>query len=50
MEKEVTNLSIRRDIKHRAVKAVKNGLFPGINSLSALVEYALQKVLEAVQG
>jgi len=45
MEKEVTSLYIRRDIKERAIEAVKKGAFPGINSLSNLVEFALEKVL-----
>ena len=45
MEKEVTNLYIRKDIKERATKAVKKGVFPGINSLSSLVELALEEIL-----
>ena len=46
MEKEVTNLYIRKDIKERATKAVKKGVFPGINSLSSLVELALEEILK----
>ena len=45
MEKESTNLYIRRDIKEKAVKAVRKGVFPGINSLSSLVELALENIL-----
>ena len=46
MEKEITTLSIRKDIKKRAIKAVKKGVFPGINSLSNLVELALEEILK----
>ena len=46
MKKEITNLYIRRDIKERAVKAVRKGVFPGINSLSSLVEFALENILK----
>ncbi|RLI99418.1 MAG: hypothetical protein DRP08_07195 [Candidatus Aenigmatarchaeota archaeon] len=45
MEKESTNLYIRRDIKEKAIKAIKSGIFPGINSLSSLVELALEDIL-----
>ena len=45
MKKEITNLYIRKDIKEKAVEAVRRGVFPGINSLSNLVEFALEKVL-----
>jgi len=46
MEKEVTNLYIRKDIKERAIEAVKKGVFPGVNSLSNLVELALENILK----
>ena len=48
MKKEVTTLSIRKDIKKRAIEAIQKGRFPGINSLSNLVEYALENVLKKV--
>jgi hypothetical protein len=50
MEKEVTNLSLRKDIKERANKAVDTGKFPGINSLSALVEKALEELLNSKEA
>jgi len=50
MIKEPTTLSIRRDIKRRAIEAVNKGLFPGISSLSGLVEYALQSILDKAMG
>ena len=46
MEKKVTNLYIRKDIKERAINAIKKGVFPGINSLSSLVEFALENILK----
>jgi len=45
MRKEITNLTIRKDIKEKAVNAVRKGEFPGISSLSGLVELALEKIL-----
>ena len=48
MEKEVTNLSLRKDIKERAIKAIKNGDFAGICSLSGLVEKALEELLNRI--
>lgn len=50
MEKEVTNLSLRRDIKERANKAIDAGHFPGIGSLSGLVEKALGELLNKTEG
>ena len=47
--REITSLSIRRDVKERAVEAVKRGIFPGIRSLSGLVEFALEEVLKKVE-
>ena len=47
MEKEVTNLTIRKDIKTRAIETVNQGFFPGISSLSGLVELALERVLNS---
>lgn len=49
MEKEVTNLSLRKDIKKRAIKAVVAGKFTGISSLSALVEVALDELLKTIK-
>jgi len=46
MEKEVTNLYIRKDIKERAKEAIQKGVFPGVNSLSNLVEIALENILK----
>ena len=46
MEKETTTLNIRKDIKERAVEAIRKGTFPGINSLSSLVELALDRILK----
>ena len=46
MEKEPTMISLRKDIKERAVKALDTGKFPGISSLSSLIEVALDKILE----
>ena len=46
MEKETTNLSLRKDIKDRANGAVDNGFFSGVGSLSGLVEKALEELLD----
>ncbi len=50
MESEQTNLRLRTDIKNRADKAVEKGLIPGIKSLSGLVEFSLDKVLNEIKG
>lgn len=50
MEKEQTNLRLRSDIKERGIKAVQKGLFVGINDLSGLVEFAVDKVLNETVG
>jgi len=55
MARVVSSFSIRKDLKEAAEKAIDEGLFPGITSLSGLIEYALKKVLkervvEAVQA
>jgi len=50
MEKEATNLYIRKDIKKKSIEAIKNGEFPGINSLSSLVELALKEVLKSIEA
>ena len=50
VEKEQTNLTLRKDIKERAIKAIDKGLFSGINSLSSLVEIALVEKLDATKG
>jgi len=42
----VTSISIREDLKKRAEQTVEKGEFPGVTSLSGLVEYALEKILE----
>ncbi len=46
MEKEQTNLSLRIDVKEAANKAIDEGLFGGIISLSGLVEHSLIKELK----
>ena len=46
MEKEVTNLSLRKDIKKRAINALNCGYFSGINSLTGLVEKALEELMD----
>lgn len=45
VKKKAVNLYIRTDIREKALKAIDEGLFPGINSLSSLVELALEKIL-----
>jgi len=46
MNKVITSMSIREDLKERAEKAVQAGKFPGVSSLSGLIEYALEKILQ----
>lgn len=46
MEKEQTNLTLRKDIKHRANQAVDQGVFSGVSSLTGLVERALEELLD----
>jgi hypothetical protein len=46
MEKEPTMISLRKDIKDRANKALDSGKFPGIASLSSLIEFALDAILK----
>lgn len=46
MEKETTNLSLRKDIKNRSNAALEHGFFSGISSLSGLVEKALEELLD----
>lgn len=48
VNKEQTNLRLRKDIKKRGNQAVNDGKFPGINDLSGLVELSLDKVLKTV--
>ena len=45
MEKEQTNLTLRKDVKARTVGAVENGYFAGVGSLTGLVEKALDELL-----
>jgi len=45
MSKEITSISLRKDLKRRAKEAIEAGAFPGIFNFSGLVEYALLKVL-----
>lgn len=45
INKVISSMSIREDLKERAENAVKDGKFPGITSLSGLIEYALEKIL-----
>jgi len=42
-------MSIREDLKKRAEEAVADGKFPGITSLSGLIEYALKLVLNGIK-
>lgn len=49
MEKEPTMISLRKDIKERANKAIDTGKFPGIASLSSLIEFALDEILKTVK-
>lgn len=44
--KVISSMSIREELKERAEKAVEQGKFPGITSLSGLIEYALKRVLD----
>ena len=37
----VTSFSIREDLKRMAERAIEAGLFPGITTLSGLIEHAL---------
>jgi len=46
MERVITSISIRTDIKERAEKAINEGNFAGISNFSALVEYALDYILK----
>ena len=46
--KIVSSMSIRQDLKERAERAIEAGKFPGISSVSGLIEYALEKVLKEV--
>lgn len=46
MEKEITNLNLRLDIKNRAKAAIKNGYFDGVQSLSGLVEKSLADLMD----
>jgi len=46
LEKEQTNLSLRKDIKERANGALDRGFFSGVSSLSGLVEKALEDILD----
>jgi hypothetical protein len=46
VEKETTNLSLRKDIKDRANGALQKGFFSGVGSLSGLVEKALDELLD----
>jgi hypothetical protein len=46
MEKQTTNLSLRKDIKERANAALDHGYFSGVGSLTGLVEKALEEILD----
>ena len=48
MSRVTSSFTIREELKRQAERAIKEGLFPGITSLSGLIEYALQKVLREV--
>ena len=47
MAKEPTTITIRPDLKTRANEAVSEGKFPGVNSLSGLIERALELILNS---
>lgn len=49
MTKQNTNLTLKTDIKIRAINAVKSGKFSGISSLSALVDAALDDKLKTIE-
>lgn len=49
MHKNVTTITIRRDVKKRAAEAIRTGKFPGISNFSALIEYALVELLKNVK-
>lgn len=47
MEKEITSLSIRKDIKKRSDEALERCLVPGgVGNFSGLVERALEEFLD----
>lgn len=50
MEKAKTCINIRKDLKKRALKAIDKGKFPGISSLSGLIEQELEDVIKKVEG
>lgn len=47
-EIKIRSISLRQTTIDKADKIVLDGLIPGINNRSALVEYALQKVFQEV--
>lgn len=47
-DRKSTAVSFRPDIIEKADKIVNEGLLPGVNNRSALIEYALIKVFREV--
>ena len=45
MVRIVTSISVLESLKDEALKAAKNGEYPGANSFSAIVEIALDNLL-----
>ena len=45
MSRAITSISILKKLQEEAVKAAKNGKFPGASSFSAIVELALDRLL-----
>ncbi len=47
MEKRriITSISILKELRDEALKAAREGRFPGISDFSSIVEYALDRLL-----
>lgn len=50
MEKTMTTIEIRKDLRERADQAVEKEVFTGISTLRGLIEYALEKLLNEKEG
>lgn len=50
MNKVISSMSIREDLKKQAEKAIEDGKFSGITSLSGLIEYALKQALDELNN
>jgi len=47
----VTTITIRDELKREAEeKIIKTGKIPGVNNFSALVEYAIARILSEIRG